>query len=171
MSLLQIEKRQAGLSSFLGMQIPLGADEVAYLCGRTGTFAVAKALGKFFYLETQADEIVLFTEPEDLMVASSFGVGKKIRRGLRCTIYQLRELDAPLIVLPKGHPASPRLKSVISIGPRTTFSCRIQPGTHPEQDVLCGPEEFHGMEVLANPGGAEIAGYEEFSGEIIVEKL
>jgi hypothetical protein len=153
------------------MQIPIGTDEVAYLCGRTGTFAVAKTLGKFFYLETQADEIVLFTEPEDLMVASSFGVGENVRRGLRCTIYQLRELDAPLIVLPKGHPASPRLKTVVSIGPRTRLSCKIHPGTHPEQDVLCGPEEFHGIEVLATPGGAAIIGFAEDSGEIMVEKL
>jgi hypothetical protein len=153
------------------MQITIGADEVAYLCGRTGTFAVAKTLGKFFYLETQADEIVLFTEPEDLMVASSFGVGEKVRRGLRCTIYQLRELDAPLIVLPKGHPASPRLKTVVSIGPRTRLSCKIHPGTHPEQDVLCGPEEFHAMEVLAAPGGAAIMGLDENSGKIIVDKL
>lgn len=132
---------------------------------------MAKTLGKFFYLETQADEIVLFTEPEDLMVASSFGVGEKVRRGLRCTIYQLRELDAPLIVLPKGHPASPRLKTVVSIGPRTRLSCQIQPGTHPEQEMLCGPEEFHGVEVTAMPGGAEITGFGEDSGEIAVEKL
>lgn len=153
------------------MQISLGADDIAYLCGRTGTLAMAKTLGKFFYLETQADEIVLFTEPEDLMVASSFGVGEKVRRGLRCTIYQLRELDAPLIVLPKGHPASPRLKTVVSIGPRTRLSCQIQPGTHPEQEMLCGPEEFHGVEVTAMPGGAEITGFGEDSGEIAVEKL
>ena len=153
------------------MQISIGADEVAYLCGRTGTFAVAKTLGKFFYLETQADEIVLFTEPEDLIAASSFGIGEKVRRGLRCTIYQLRELEAPLIVLPKGHPASRRLKTVISIGPRTRLSCKIQPGTHPEQDILCGPEEFHGIEVLAMPGGAEITGFDEDSGEIMIEKL
>ena len=153
------------------MQIPIGTDEVAYLCGRTGTFAVAKTLGEFFYLETQADEIVLFTEPEDLIAASSFGIGEKVRRGLRCTIYQLRELEAPLIVLPKGHPASRRLKTVISIGPRTRLSCKIQPGTHPEQDILCGPEEFHGVEVLATPGGAAITGFDENSGDIMVKKL
>ncbi len=132
---------------------------------------MAKTLGNFFYLETQVEEVVLFTEPDDLMVASSFGVGEKVRRGLRCTIYQLRELEAPLIVLPKGHPASPRLKTVVSIGPRTRLSCKIQPGTHPEQDILCGSEEFHGLEVLAMPGGAAIKGFDEGSSEIVVEKL
>ncbi len=150
------------------MHISFNEDEIVYLCGKSGTIAVAKSLGNFFYLETEAEEIVLFTEPDDLLVASSFGSGDKIRRGLRCTIYQIRELGSPLIVLPKGHPASPRLKTVVSIGPKTRLSCQIQPGTHPEQDVLCGPEEFHSLEVLGVPGGAELKG---FSGKTIIEKF
>lgn len=150
------------------MHISLEEDKIAYLCGLSGTLALAKTLGKFFYLETEADEVVLFTEPDDLMVASSFGTGEKIRRGLRCTIFQLRELGAPLIVLPKGHPASPRLKTVISIGPSTRLSCKIRPGTHPEQDILCAEEEFHGLEVRGVFGGAEVEG---FLGKILIEKL
>jgi hypothetical protein len=153
------------------MHILLKENEIAYLKGRSATIAIAKALGNFFYLETEKEETVLFTEPEDLMVATFFGVGEKARRGLACTIFGLRELGAPLIVLPPGHPASPRLKTVVSIGPRTRLSCRIQPGTHPEQDVLCGSEQFHDMEVLAEPGGAEIRGLADDCGEIIVEKL
>jgi hypothetical protein len=150
------------------MYISIEEDEVAYLCGLSGTLALAKTLGNFFYLETEADEVVLFTDPDDLMVASSFGTGEKIRRGLRCTIFQLRELGTPLIVLPKGHPASPRLKTVVSIGSRTHLSCKIQPGTHPEQDILCASEEFHGLEVQGVSGGTEVEG---FLGEILIEKL
>jgi hypothetical protein len=150
------------------MQIPLGDDEIAYLCGRSGTAAMVKSLGSFFYLETEREEIVLFTEEGDLIVASAFEAGEKARRGLRCTLYQIRELGSPLIVLPKGHPASPRLKVVVSIGPRTRMSCRIEAGTHPEQDVLCGPEELDGLEVLASPGGATVNG---FNGEVLIEKL
>ena len=168
MSDLQIQKRQGSLKA---MHIPLKEDEIAYLLGRKGTLAIAKTKGNFFYLETESEEIVLFTQPEDLMVASSASVGEKVMRGLRCTIYQLRELGEPLIVLPKGHPASPRLKTVVSIGPRTRLSCKIQPGTHPEQDVLCGSEEFHEMEVLAKPGGAEILGITSKESDIIVQKL
>lgn len=141
------------------MRIQLKDDEIAYLLGRTGTVALAKTLGNFFYLDTDVEEVVLFTEPQDLIVASAFGTGEKIRRGLRCTIFQIRELNSPLIVLPKGHPASPRLKSVVSIGPRTKMSCEIQPGTHPEQDVLCGSEEFQDLEVLADPDGAVVNGF------------
>jgi hypothetical protein len=150
------------------MHISFNEEEIAYLCGESGTVALAKTLGNSFYLETEVEEIVLFTEPDDLLVASSFGSGDKIRRGLRCTIYQIRELGSPLIVLPKGHPASPRLKTVVSIGPKTRLSCQIQPGTHPEQDVLCCLEEFNGLEVLGVPGGAELKG---FSGETIIEKF
>ena len=141
------------------MHIPLNEDEIAYIEGENGTVALAKSKGHFFYLETKQKEIILFTEPDDLMVASSFGRGEKIRRGLHCTLFQLRELEAPLIVLPKGHPASPRLKTVVSIGSSTRLSCKIQPGTHPEQNVLCGSEEFHGLEIIAEPGGAEVRGW------------
>jgi hypothetical protein len=167
-SYLQIQERQGSLRA---MHILFKEDEIAYLVGRRGTLAIAKTKGNFFYLETESEEIVLFTDPEDLMVASSASVGEKVMRGLRCTIYQLRELGEPLIVLPKGHPASPRLKTVVSIGPRTRLSCKIQPGTHPEQDVLCGSEEFHGSQVLAKPGGAEILGITSKENDIIVQKL
>jgi hypothetical protein len=167
-SFLQIQERQGCLRA---MHILIKEDEIAFLVGRRGTLAIAKTKGNFFYLETESEEIVLFTDPEDLMVASAASVGEKVMRGLRCTIYQLRELGAPLIVLPKGHPASPRLKTVVSIGARTRLSCKILPGTHPEQDVLCGSDEFHEMEVLAEPGGAEIVGTVSKESKIIVKKL
>ena len=168
MSYLQIQERQGSLRA---MHILFKEDEIAYFLGRKGTLALAKTKGYFFYLETETEEIVLFTQPEDLIVASSMDVGEKVMRGLCCTIYQLRELGAPLIVLPIGHPASPRLKTVVSIGDRTRLSCKILPGTHPEQDVLCGSDEFHEMEVLAEPGGAEIVGTVSKESEIIVKKL
>lgn len=153
------------------MHISFKNDEIAYLCGKESTIAFTKTLGNFFYLETQKEETVLFTEPEDLMVASAFGIGDKILRGLQCTLYQLREMGAPLIVLPKGHPASPRLKIVVSIGPSTRLSCKIQPGTHPEQDVLCASEEFSNLEILAKPGGAEAKGFSLDMGNVIIKKL
>ena len=168
MSYLQIQERQGSLRA---MHILFNEDEIAYLVGCKGTLAIAKTKGNFFYLETESEEIVLFTDPEDLMVASSRGIGEKVMRGLCCTIYQLRELCAPLIVLPKGHRASPRLKTVVSIGPCTRLSCKIEPGTHPEQDVLCGSEEFHEAQVLAKPGGAEILGIASKECNIIVQKL
>lgn len=150
------------------MNISIKDDEIAYLLGQNGTIALAKANENFFCLETETEEIFLFTEEHDLIVASSFGTGEKIRRGLRCTIFQIRELNSPLIVLPKGHPASPRLNTVVSIGPKMILSCKIEPGTHPEQDVLCSSKEFHGLEVLAAANGAII---NNFFGKMILEKI
>lgn len=150
------------------MRIPLEEGEIAYLCGQTGTLALVRTLGHFFYLETETEEIVIFTDEDDLLVASTFEVGDKARRGLMCTLYQIREMDSPLIVLPKGHPASPRLKTVVSVGEKTRIRCDIQAGTHPEQDVLCGTSEFDGVEVLSIPGGAEV---KNFAGEVMTEKL
>jgi len=150
------------------MNIPLEDVEVAYLCGRTGTLAVVRTLGQFFYLDTDSDEIVIFTDDDDLLVASTFEVGERARRGLFCTLYLIREMGSPLIVLPKGHPASPRLKTVVSVGEKTRIKCDIQAGTHPEQDVLCGTGELDGVEVLSAPGGAEV---KNFAGVVIKEKL
>jgi hypothetical protein len=163
--LVQIPQCKTCLKS---MHISLKDDEIAYLLGQSGTVAMAKTLGKFFYLETDTTEIALFTEPEDLIVASSFGVGEKVQRGLGCTIYQIRELESPLIVLSKGHPASPRLKTVVSIGPMTNLSCEIEPGTHPEQNILCSSEEFSGLEIMAAPDGAVV---NNFQGRIMIGKL
>jgi len=150
------------------MRIPLEDDEIAYLCGKTGTLALVRTLGHFFYLETETEEIVIFTDEDDLLVASTFEVGDKAMRGLMCTLYMIREMNCPLIVLPKGHPASPRLKTVVSVGDKTRIRCDIQAGTHPEQDVLCGTSEFDGAEVLSIPGGAEV---KNFAGEVLMKKL
>lgn len=139
--------------------------------GRKGTLAIAKSNGLFFYLETETEETVLFTEPDDLIVASSWGRGDKVRRALACTIFQLREMQSPLIVLPKIHPASPRLKVVVSIGERIRCSCQIRPGTHPEQDILCACPEFHKMVVMGCPCGAEILEMAEKEINIMVQKL
>lgn len=152
----------------MNMRVALGDDEIAYLFGEAGTVALARSLGAFFYLETEKEEIVIFTEPDDLIVASTFSPDDKAKKGLKCTIFQIRELCAPLIVLKKGHPASKRLNTVVSIGSRTRLSCNIQPGTHPEQDVLCGGGEFDGVEILACPGGADV---KNFSGKVATEKI
>jgi len=165
---MSVPKRQTRRVNARSMKIPLKDDEIAYLCGQKGTLALAKTLGHLFYLETNVEEIVIFTEENDLLVASAFDTGEKVRKGLKCTIYQIREMDAPLIVLPKGHPASPRLKTVISVGDKTKIKCDIQAGTHPEQDVLCGADEFGGVVVLASMGGARV---ENFSGDVMIEKL
>ena len=141
-----------------------------------------------FLVETPEKEIYLFASPEDLIVASGFyaslnasdskssnnssenggnssesEVKKReaenaLLRGLKCVIFMLRELNSPLIVLPKGHPATKRLRTVVSVGKRIVLSCEITPGTHPEQHLLCSPSEFNGVEILAYKGGVLFKG-------------
>ncbi|HEY9206008.1 MAG TPA: hypothetical protein VIO58_08805 [Candidatus Methanoperedens sp.] len=138
--------------------IPLKDNEMLLLRGKEGALGIVKVgeNGRFF-LETEKEEIVLALEPDDILVASGFGTDKKVLNGLKCVLYMIREVGSPFIVLPKKHPASSRLKIVVSAGSKTRISCSITPGTHPEQDILCGSDEFDGIEISGVKGGVEFS--------------
>lgn len=137
--------------------ISLTESEMLLLRGTAGVVAIVKAgINCQFFLETENDEIVLGLEPQDLIVASALSVDEKTEKGLKCVLFLVREIRSPLIVLPKHHPASPRLPIVVSAGKRTVLSCSITPGTHPNQDVLCSSKEFESLEILATPDGVLI---------------
>ncbi|AKB47175.1 hypothetical protein MSKOL_1398 [Methanosarcina sp. Kolksee] len=137
--------------------ISLKDSEMLLLRGTAGTVAIVKAgpRGQFF-LETENEEIVLGLESHDLIVASALSVDEKTEKGLKCVLFMIREIRSPLIVLPKNHPASPRLPIVVSAGQKTVLSCNITPGTHPNQDVLCGSNEFDSLEVTGTLEGVHI---------------
>ncbi len=138
--------------------IPLNNNEMLLLRGKEGTLGIVKVgENNQFFLETETEEILLALEPDNLLVASGFGIDEKTVNGLKCVLYMIREVGSPFIVLPKNHPASKRLKIVVSVGDRTRLSCSITPGTHPEQDILCGADEFDGMEIRGVKGGVEIS--------------
>jgi hypothetical protein len=138
-------------------EISLKESEMLLLRGTAGIVAIVKAgpNGQFF-LETENEEIVLGLDPHDLIVASALSVDEKTEKGLKCVLFMIREIRSPLIVLPKNHPASPRLPIVVSAGGKTVLSCNITPGTHPDQDVLCGSNEFDSLEVTGTPEGVEL---------------
>lgn len=134
--------------------IPLSDNEMFLLKGKDGTIGIVKVgENNQFFLETEKEEIILALEPDDLLVASGFGTDNKTINGLKCVLYMIREVGSPFIVLPKNHPASKRLKIVVSAGNRVRLSCNITPGTHPEQDILCGADEFDGIEINGVKGG------------------
>ena len=136
--------------------IQLKSDEMLLVRGKEGTLGIVKVgENKQFFLETDTEEIILALEPEDLLVASGFGIGKTIKNGLKCVLYMIREVGSPFIALTKKHPASKRLKIVVSAGDMIRLSCSITPGTHPEQDILCGAGEFDGVEISGVEGGVE----------------
>jgi hypothetical protein len=137
--------------------ISLKESEILLLRGKAGTVAIVKVgLDGQFFLETENEEIVLGLESHDLIVASALSVDEKTEKGLKCVLFMIREIRSPLIVLPKNHPASPRLPIVVSVGKKTVLSCNITPGTHPNQDVLCGSNEFDRLEVTGTPEGVQI---------------
>lgn len=136
--------------------IPLSDNEMLLLKGKDGTIGIVKVgENNQFFLETEKEEIILALEPDDLLVASGFGTDNKTINGLKCVFYMIREVGSPFIVLPKNHPASKRLKIVVSAGSRVRLSCNITPGTHPEQDILCGTDEFDGIEINGVKGGVD----------------
>nr|CBH37964.1 conserved hypothetical protein [uncultured archaeon] len=139
--------------------ISLSSNEMLLVLGNSGTVAVVKVgVQRQFFVDTPEREIVLAMGPDELLVASGFGTGEEIVKGLWCVLYMIRELNSPLIVLPKNHPASARLKMVLAAGKRIVLSCDITPGTHPEQHLLCAMNEFDGAEILGVVGGVELKG-------------
>lgn len=141
--------------------IPLKSNEMLLVHGNTGTLAIVKVGRKrHFLVATPEKELVLGMGPDALLVASGFGTNEQIVNGLRCVLYMIREVNSPLIVLPKDHPASARLKIVVSVGKRIVLSCKITPGTHPEQHLLCGMPEFEDVEIMGVAGGVELKGLE-----------
>jgi hypothetical protein len=119
--------------------------------------AVARALRRLpLCIEMVEGEVVQGLDPDDLIAASAPS-GGPLAPALML-IELVRRYGFPLLVLPKGHPGSRRLTVVVSAGPAIGIACGIQRGTHPEQDVLCGADEFAGLVLRGVDGGVEVEG-------------
>ncbi len=137
----------------------LDRDDLILVHGADGVLGIAKAAAKRqLFIETVDEELVMTVDADDLFVASAFDDTPAMIRAIRCTLFLIRDIASPLIVLPANHPASSRLRVVASVGQRTTIRCDIQKGTHPEQDVLCGAQGLDGLEIVAIQGGAVLRG-------------
>jgi hypothetical protein len=140
-------------------RIPLDADEILFVRSADGVIGVVKSgAARQLFIETVDDEIVMTVDPEDLLIASGFSNDRTTTNAIICTLALIRDSGSPLIVLPKHHPASARLKVVASVGKRTVVRCDIQKGTHPEQDVLCGSLGLNGLEVSSVEGHVVLRG-------------
>jgi hypothetical protein len=138
------------------MFYPLG-DGYLVLEGSSSFLAVARALQRLpLCIETVEGEVVQGLDSDDLIAASAPS-GGPLAPALML-IELVRRYGLPLVVLPKGHPGSRRLRVVVSAGPAIRIACGIQRGTHPEQDVLCGADEFAGLVLRGLHGGVEIEG-------------
>lgn len=151
MSLMSVRERR---------RIKLSPDEVLFLTGSSGKLGIAKAAQdlQIFIGTPEGEEIVHFLEAEDLIAVSAFMVGERAEKGIKSMMYLIKEIASPIVVLPENHPTSKRLQMVVSCGDTIRLDCNIQPGTHPEQDILCACEDLSGTEIFAVEEGVEIHG-------------
>lgn len=144
--------------------VPLTADEILFVRGTDGVIGIVKSgSARQLFIETIDEELVMTVDPDDLLVASGFDDTPVTTKAITCTLSLIRDASSPLIVLPKDHPASSRLKVVASVGKRTVIRCDIQKGTHPEQDVLCGAAGLGGLEIVSAEGRVVLRGKVPFS--------
>ena len=95
--------------------VPLDTDEILFIRSTDGVIGVVKSgCVQQLFIETFEDEIVMAISAEDLLVASGFSNDGITTKAIVCTLSLIRDAGSPLIVLPKDHPASSRLRVVAS---------------------------------------------------------
>lgn len=143
----------------MNAEFVLHSNEALFLYDDRNTVGIVKAAGaRQAYIETDEEELIQFLEPDDLIAVSCFSGGELAMRMARCMLFLVREGGVPLLVLKKGHPATSRIPLVVSVGSRIVLSGCIVPGTHPEQDILCGRGEMDGITLKAVKGGVVVEG-------------
>jgi len=105
-------------------------------------------------IESPSGECCQGIEPDDLLVVSAPEGGEP--EAAVMLIELLRRFHTPLLVLPKDHPGSRRLRYVVSAGPVIRADCSIRRGTHPEQHLICASAGLTGISLCGVPGGCEI---------------
>jgi hypothetical protein len=151
MPLMSVRQRQ---------RIGLDQNEILFLIGSSGELGIAKADRdmQIFIGTPDKEEIVVFLGKDDLIAVSTFDAGSKEEFGIKSMIYLLKEFSSPIIVLPKDHPTSKRLRMVVACGDHIRLDCNVEAGTHPEQDILCACEDLSGLTIKGVPEGVEIEG-------------
>ena len=126
-------------------------DGVLLIRGLSSFILAAPAQEAFtLFLEDCDGEIVQSVEPDDLVVVSA-PEGGPLEPAL-LLLRLVRDHHVPLIILPKGHPGSRRLRHVVSVAPRVLLACGIQRGTHPEQHLICSSDELAGITLSGSDG-------------------
>jgi hypothetical protein len=151
------------------MYISLNKDEIVFISHNNFFLGIVKTLGKSFLLETDIEEIVLGTGNEDILAVSSLFKNSQIKGIMLAYLYSLRELSFPLVILKKGHPASKRLKMVYGCGNKIILDSCIEPGTHPDQHLLCSVDDLSGIAILGKSNGIEII--DPLDRKIKIEKI
>lgn len=140
------------------MNVPLSC---GYLLIRGGAsfFLIARSPDTFALpLETVDREVFQGVHRGDLIVVSAPEGGDPEQARMLCEL--VRTYRQPLVVLPKGHPGSVRLKMVLSVASCIMPRADIARGTHPEQDVICSSGELAGLGMAAEGGYVCLSGFD-----------
>ncbi|MCQ1538744.1 alpha/beta hydrolase [Methanocalculus taiwanensis] len=126
-------------------------DRLVLIRGQSSFLICARAGRKFpLMIETVDSEYVQGIYPDDIIAVSAPEGGELIPA---CYLLDLvRKYNQPLLVLPRGHPGSGRLRYVVSAGSKILLSCEIMRGTHPKQHLICSSAELAGLEISGENG-------------------
>lgn len=131
----------------------IGSPGTGYLEIQAGEsfLLVGQVLDPFhLFIETSGDEYTQFLQKGDIIAVSAPEGGPL---GQAVILLELvRKYHVPLLVLPKNHPGSSRLRMVVSAGPEILLACSIERGTHPEQHLLCASEKLSGILIRSHCG-------------------
>lgn len=140
------------------MRVPL-SDGYLLIRGKSSFFLVGRTPDTFALpIETTDAEVFQGVHRGDLVVVSAPEGGDPEQARMLCEL--VRTYRQPLVVLPKGHPGSPRLRMVISVAPEIIPKADIIRGTHPDQDVICSSGELSGMGMKADGEYVCITGFD-----------
>ncbi|MCP1661381.1 MAG: alpha/beta hydrolase [Methanocalculus sp. MSAO_Arc1] len=126
-------------------------NRIVLIRGRDSFLLLARAGRSFpLLIETVDEEFVQGLGADDIIAVSAPEGGSVAPA--RCLLDLVRLWEQPLLVLPRDHPATRRLRYLTSAGPRILLSCEIVRGTHPEQHLLCSSAELAGAEIYGENG-------------------
>ncbi|WAI02248.1 hypothetical protein [Methanogenium organophilum] len=140
------------------MRVPLSCGYLL-IRGESSFFLVARAPDTFALpIETNDAEVFQGVHRGDLIVVSAPEGGDPEQARMLCEL--VRTYRQPMVVLPKGHPGSSRLRMVISVAPAIMPKADIIRGTHPDQDVICSSGELSGLGMAADGECVCIEGFD-----------
>ncbi|GAB7014945.1 hypothetical protein [Methanogenium cariaci] len=140
------------------MKVPLSSGYLL-IRGDTSFFLVARSKETFALpIETSDAEVFQGVHRGDLIVVSAPEGGDPEQARLLCEL--VRSYRQPLVVLPKGHPGTSRLRMVLSVAPRIMPRTDIVRGTHPDQDVICSSGELSRLEMAAEGESVSLSGFD-----------
>ncbi|MEM0240487.1 MAG: hypothetical protein QXQ03_00520 [Candidatus Nezhaarchaeales archaeon] len=136
----------------------LSSEELLILEGDKGFIGITKAGKKgFIYLASPSSEVLLPYEEDYIFAIAIRKPGRPLLA--RCMIHLARDLEAPVVVLPKGHPSLKRSVVLLTIGREVEVTSKVEGGADPRIGVLCPPSpELDGLFLVSVEEGVLVRG-------------